>query len=171
MCFRACTLINIRKFQRKDREPIKSILVETDVFTTEEISIAMELADVFLTEPNQKDYDLYVAVEENDTAIGYTCFGPTALTDGTFDLYWIAVKPSFYRHGAGKALLKFTEKVVRDLKGRLIVAETSSQPKYENTRKFYLKNEYKEVARISNYYKVGDDLVVYGKYVSQLGAI
>jgi hypothetical protein len=50
-----------------------------------------------------------------------------------------------------------------------VVAETSSQPKYENTRRFYLKCDYLEVARIRDYYKPGDDLVVYGKYLSQSG--
>jgi hypothetical protein len=47
----------------------------------------------------------------------------------------------------------------------LVVAETSSQPKYEKTRRFYLTRGYAELARIRDYYRRGDDLVVYGKYL------
>ena len=101
--------------------------------------------------------------------IGYYCVGPTPLTRGTYDLYWIAVKPSLHGSGIGKQLLHHAEEWVMAQEGRLIVAETSSQPKYESTRMFYIKNEYREVARVRDYYTVGDDLVIYGKYVSQSG--
>jgi hypothetical protein len=50
--------------------------------------------------------------------------------------------------------------------GRLIIAETSSQARYEKTRLFYLHHGYSEMARIGDYYRPGDDLVVYGKYLS-----
>ena len=117
----------------------------------------------------QKDYIIYTGVDESGV-VGYYCLGPTPMTEGTYDLYWIAVKPSIHNKGYGKKLLAHAELFVRDNSGRLIVAETSSQPKYENTRKFYIKNQYLELACIKGYYKIGDDLVVYGKYVSQSGA-
>jgi hypothetical protein len=60
--------------------------------------------------------------------------------------------------------MKYAEDVVKQNQGRLLIAETSSQPKYEKTREFYLRVGYTELARIKDYYKVGDDLVVYGKY-------
>ncbi|MBI5476528.1 MAG: GNAT family N-acetyltransferase [Ignavibacteriales bacterium] len=107
---------------------------------------------------------------DRDVVIGYYCVGPTPMTEGTFDLYWIAVKTEAHNQGYGKILISHAEGLIKLKGGRLIIAETSSRPDYENTRKFYLKTHYKEVARIKDYYKIGDDLVVYGKYVSQSGA-
>lgn len=162
-------LIHIRPLQPDDREPIHTLLVETDVFTKEEVEVALELMDCVLNDADQQDYEIYTGVSETGEVAGYYCIGSTALTVGTYDLYWIAVKPAMHDKGVGKLLLQHAEALITSHGGRLIVAETSSQPKYEHTRKFYLNNHYTEVARIKEYYKIGDDLVVYGKYLSQSG--
>ena len=155
--------MTIRKLQYGDREQIRQFIIETEVFTYAEISVAMELIDTFLNTPKQADYDCYSAVE-GDEVLGYICLGPTPVTNGTFDLYWIVVKPSEHGSGVGTNLMKYAEDVVKQNQGRLLIAETSSQPKYEKTREFYLRVGYTELARIKDYYKVGDDLVMYGKY-------
>ncbi|MFI5252660.1 MAG: GNAT family N-acetyltransferase [Bacteroidota bacterium] len=157
----------IRKLREEDVPRLENILRLTGVFTEEEISVALELMDIFLHDPGQDDYDIYSSLDENGEAQGYVCIGPTPMTNGTYDLYWIAVDPRRHHRGIGKQLQLFTEELVRSRGGRLIIAETSSMPKYENTRKFYLSLNYTEAARIKDYYKIGDDLVVYGKYVSQ----
>jgi aminoglycoside 6'-N-acetyltransferase I len=162
-------LIRIRALQEDDRRPIQNILGATGVFTHAEIEVALELVDCALADPAQEDYQCRVGVSESGEVRGYYCVGPTPLTVGTYDLYWIAVDPSAHDRGIGKELLRHAEQLVKAQGGRLIIAETSSQPKYERTRTFYLRNEYTEVARIREYYKVGDDLVVYGKYLSQSG--
>jgi len=160
-------LITIQKIQPVDREPIRKILEETSVFTNDEVSVALELIDIVLNNPHQKDYIIYSAISEEGKILGYYCIGPTPMTIGTYDLYWIAVKPSTHNKGIGKELLNHAESLIVKQGGRLIIAETSSQPKYDNTRKFYLGARYEEFACIKDYYKIGDDLVVYGKYVSQ----
>ena len=159
--------MTIRKLRYDDIERLLSILHKTNVFSQEEIDVAKELMDLYLDKPDQKDYEFFCAADERDHVLGYTCFGPTPMTRGTFDLYWIAVDPSLHRHGVGKELLRFSEGEISFRGGRLIVVETSSRPDYEPTRKFYLSQEYREIARINEYYKAGDDLVIYGKYLSQ----
>jgi hypothetical protein len=52
------------------------------------------------------------------------------------------------------------------MSGRLIIAETSSLPRYQRTRDFYVRRGYTELAKIVDYYRPGDDLVVYGKYLT-----
>ncbi|HEV8538151.1 MAG TPA: GNAT family N-acetyltransferase [Bacteroidota bacterium] len=159
-------LIEIRALQPADREHISQILVATNMFTDEEIRVAIELIDAALHDPQQQDYEIFTAVDEKREIVGYYCAGPTPLTQGTYDLYWIAVAPSVQGRGIGVQLSNHAEVRVRARGGRLLVAETSSQSKYDNTRAFYLKHGYLEVARIKEYYKPGDDLVIYGKYVS-----
>lgn len=160
-------LITIRKLKANDKKPIRQMLEGTDLFTYDEIHVAMEIIDSSLHEPNQDDYYPFTAVNENDDVIGFLCLGPTPITDGTYDLYWIAVQQPYQRRGIGNQLLQFAEEFVVSRNGRLLVVETSSQPKYEKTRLFYKKNNYGELARIKDYYRVADDLVIFGKYFSQ----
>lgn len=160
-------MITIQQIRSVDKDPIRIILEETSVFTESEIAVALELIDIVLNNDHQKDYLIYSAISEDGNVVGYYCIGPTPMTIGTYDLYWIAVKPSAHNKGIGKELLNHAELLIKQRGGRLVVAETSSQPKYENTRKFYVSAQYQELSRIKDYYKIGDDLVVYGKYVSQ----
>jgi ribosomal protein S18 acetylase RimI-like enzyme len=125
----------------------------------------LELIDIYINDKNQKDYDLFSFVDEHDLALGYICYGKTPMTESTFDMYWIAVNPECHNKGIGKQLLEYVEKEIVSLGGKLIVVETSSREDYLNTRMFYIKSDYKELSRIKNYYKVNDDLVVYGKYI------
>ena len=164
---RTDALIKIRPIIPDDREPLKTILENTGVFSDAEIHVALELIDAVLGDPVSDDYNIRVAVDEDQTILGYYCVGPTPLTASTYDLYWIAVRPAVHSRGIGSQLLADAERFVSSRGGVLMLAETSSQPKYENTRQFYIRNQYAEIARIKNYYKIDDDLVVYGKYLSQ----
>ena len=157
--------VTIRPLRSGDREPIRQLLIETAVFTEGEVAIALELIDIALHDPAQEDYILFTCIQD-ETVLGYYCIGPTPATTGTFDLYWIAAKPSVQGKGIGKKLDDHAAALVRARGGRLIIAETSSLPRYENTRRFYVRQGYVEAARITGYYRPGDDLVVYAKYLS-----
>ena len=75
----------------------------------------------------------------------------------------MAVSPEAQGRGHGKALVRWLERRIAELGGRLIVIETSSTPHYEPTRKFYLGLGYRETARIPDFYQSGDDRVIYTK--------
>ena len=162
-------LIAVRPLEAADRGPLEGILRRTGVFSGAETGIGMELIDAVLGNPDQKDYVISIAEGAEgamNEVLGYYCVGPTPMTAGTWDLYWIAVDPEYHGMAIGKTLLGHAEKLVRGKGGTLMIAETSSKPSYDGTNRFYLRNGYSEVARIRNYYAEGDDLVVYGKYFS-----
>ena len=159
-------MVNIRKIISQDRDVIFDIIEATKMFTQAEIDVAMELIDIFLTKKEQKDYIIYVAENERKEVVGYVCYGPTPATEGTFDLYWIAVSPTMQGKGVGKELLSFTENNVLKQKGRLIIIETSSQPKYQPTQQFYIKNKYVIEARIKDFYRPGDDRLIFVKQLT-----
>ena len=94
---------------------------------------------------------------ENDQVLGFACYGPRDLTNGVFDLYWIAVDPSCRRSGVGRGLLSSSEEAVRKLGGRMLIAETSGTPHYEPTRRFYYSMGYILEATIKDFYVEGDD--------------
>jgi len=157
-------LTALRPLAASDRGPLEGILRRTGVFSAVEVGVAMELIDAVLANPANRDYVIYTAEGEGGSVQGYYCIGPTPMTAGTWDLYWIAVDPDASGGGVGKALLAHCEGLARSKGATLMIAETSSKPSYDGTNRFYLRNGYAEVARIRNYYAEGDDLVVYGKY-------
>lgn len=156
----------IRKLIESDREKIKEILADTNNFNEDEIRIALELVDIHIKEKNQKDYEIFVDAvgDEADELRGYVCIGPRPLTEGTYDLYWIAVNPKVQSKGVGSGLVRFIEDYLTKKKARLILIETSGKDSYEKERKFYEKNLYRELVNIKDFYKIGDSLIIYGKY-------
>jgi len=134
------------------------------MFTPEEIAVAEEQIDIGFDQPEQKDYNEMVIEDASGRTAGWMSWGPTPMTSGTYDLYWIAVDPEAQGQGLGKQLVRWLEDHVRKEGGRLILIETASQPDYEPTRQFYLKQDYTEAARIADYYRPGDDRIIYAKY-------
>ncbi len=159
--------MKIRPLLEKDRAKLLSMLIKTWAFTSAEIDVAMELINIVLEDEKQKDYQIDCMVDDQDQAIGYICYGFTPMTQGTFDLYWIAVDPDFQEKGIGSKLLSFLEEVVKAKGGRMILADTSTIPQYEKTRKFYLKNGFQEVARIPDYYYLGNDRITFCRKLIQ----
>lgn len=122
---------------------------------------AVELVDLALT-PNNKDYTILVA-DRDGTLVGYACFGPTPMTEGTYDLYWIASDPTVRGQGVGASLISGMEADMRRRGARVIRIETSATEAYGPTRGFYASMKYTEEARFRDFYKVGDDLIILAK--------
>lgn len=150
--------------QPPDKRPVLDLIRATGMFTPAEVGVAEELIDVYLGVPEQKDYRVVVLENDRKGVAGYMTWGPTPLAENAYDLYWMAVTPAEQGKGLGKALVRWLEAEVRTLGGRMIIIETSSQPRYHPTRQFYVRLDYKEVARIPDFYKPGDDRVIYAKY-------
>jgi ribosomal protein S18 acetylase RimI-like enzyme len=155
----------VRKLKQADTKELKNLLGKIPVFTDKEIDVAMELINIAASNPGQTDYNIFV-LEEEEKVIGYHCTGLRPLTDGTYDLYWIAADPDAKRKGIGRELLNHAETFVQENKGRWLLAETSSKDIYLDTRNFYLRNKYSIIASINDFYTAGDDLVIFGKYFS-----
>jgi aminoglycoside 6'-N-acetyltransferase I len=153
----------IRKLKQDDVPLLKQMLDRIPNFAPLEVEIAMELISIAGFNQNQTDYNIFV-YEAEGSILGYHCTGQRPLTDGTYDLYWIVADPQSPIKGIGKCLLDHAEDFVLKNNGRLILAETSSKDSYQKTRSFYLKNNYSVVAQIKDFYSVGDDLMVFGKY-------
>jgi ribosomal protein S18 acetylase RimI-like enzyme len=161
--FKGRERMTIRPLDPKDRMPLLAILRKTGAFTSQEIDVALELMDIALKDPHQRDYQFHCLVDDRDEPIGYICYGPVPMTQGTFDLYWIAVDPEYQKQGVGAKLMSVMEEKVRRGGGRMILADTSSIPLYEGTHRFYRKTGFREVARVPDYYDRGNDRITFCK--------
>ena len=70
--------------------------------------MAVELAEERLAKGPASGYH-FVFAERDGRVLGYTCYGPIALTDGSYDLYWIAVDKSTQGQGLGRLLMEKSE--------------------------------------------------------------
>ncbi|MBI2328937.1 MAG: GNAT family N-acetyltransferase [Chloroflexi bacterium] len=138
------------------------ILQNTPEFKPSEVVVAEEVIDSYLHDPIASGYYTLVA-EIGSTVVGYICYGPTPLTEGTWDLYWAAVTREERGQGIGSALWKAAEAEIKQAQGRLAIIETSSTSEYENTRRFHLGRGYGEIARIPDFYAPGDDKLILQK--------
>ncbi|MBF0498816.1 MAG: GNAT family N-acetyltransferase [Candidatus Riflebacteria bacterium] len=161
--------VHIRELYASDREPIREIVKATGFFSPEEVDVAIELVDEALEKPDQQDYFFGVAVcpdgGSKSSVSGYVCFGERPLTEGTYDLYWIVVNPDAQRGGVGRALMRWAERRIHERGGRIVLAETSGKPEYDSTREFYKRIGYREEARLVDFYRPGDDLVMFTKHL------
>jgi ribosomal protein S18 acetylase RimI-like enzyme len=155
--------MEIRPLILEDRARLLSMLVKTRVFNSDEIDVAMELIDIVLKDQNQKDYHIFCMVDGQAQPLGYICYGPTPMTQGTFDLYWIVVDPDFQGKRIGSQLLNFLEKILSGRNGRMILADTSSTPQYGKAQRFYLQNGFQEIARVNDYYSPENDRITFCK--------
>ena len=157
--------VHIRQLEPSDRPFIEKMVISTGKFTDVEVATALELVDEALARGEESGY-FFAVLENGDkhpTVQGYACYGPVPLTQGAYDLYWIAVDPASQGRGFGNHLLEYVETDVLSRGGRMILIETSSQESYGGTVRFYEKAGYELVARIKNFYRVGDDKLVFQK--------
>ena len=148
-----------------DGPQIQNITARAGVFSQEEIECVSILWEEYLTLGSEQCGYNFIVYRHGDQVLGFACYGPRDLTDGAFDLYWIAVDPSARCNGVGRTLLTASEDAVREAGGRMLIAETSGTPHYESTRKFYCSMGYENEATIKDFYTPGDDLLIFIKRI------
>lgn len=152
----------MRELRASDRQPLEQILSGCDAFNPAEVDCALELIDLVLNDPKQQDYEVIIAEHQGQVA-GFVLFGPVPLTDGNYDLYWIAADVRLHGQGMGRKLMEETEKRLQQRGARMLCLETSSQESYDRTRRFYENGGYLEESRIRDFYRPGDDRITYVK--------
>ena len=113
--------MDIRPAVPADREGLATLLDRIENFSPDEVRCALEVIDLAL-QPNNPDYLVIIALIDGKLA-GYVCYGPTPMTDGTYDLYWIASEPSLRGKGVGAGLVAAMEGDLRRRKARLVRVE------------------------------------------------
>jgi ribosomal protein S18 acetylase RimI-like enzyme len=160
--------MRLKQLRSTDRARLAELLVATGAFHTDEVDVALSLFDLSSRKGDDDrgaddaypDYEFIGAYDERERLMGYACFGATPSTEGTYDLYWLAVDPAAQGQGAGRALVRAVERRLAGRGARLLVVETSSRADYAGTRAFYQATGYKEAARVKDFYAPADDRIM-----------
>lgn len=154
--------VTVRSMLPEDKEAARRALNECGNFSQDEVAVALDMVEAGLN----GDYSILAATIDSHLC-GYICAGKASLTLSTWYIYWICVHPGSQGIGVGQILQRHIETLVRDAGGHRIVLETSGRSGYKRARRFYEQAGYAIVGRIPDFYRQGDDCVMYCKVLSE----
>ena len=105
----------------------------------------------------------WITYDNGSSPAGVAYYAPEPYTQGTWNFYFIAVHPHSQGQGYAARLLHYIEQMLAERGERVLLVETSGLSNFERTRAFYRKQGYEEEARIREFYKAGDDKIIFGK--------
>lgn len=150
----------IDKSKPEELEQILSVARRVGAFSDEEVDTVAELFEGYLKDPLKSGYN-YLTCREGDRVLGFACWGPTALSQGAVDLYWICTAKDQQGKGVAGQLFQAVEEAARNIGRWLMVIWTSSKPEYAPARRFYAKMGCELATQIRDFYDRDDDLCVF----------
>lgn len=147
----------IRPITQADLLMLIEVVNSTELFPGE---MLIEMTMPFF---NSEDESFWLTYESAGKPVAVTYCAPEQMTEGTWNLYLIAVHTDFQDKGIGGVLMNFIEAKLKKEQQRILLVETSGLEEFARTRNFYTKLNYTEEARIREFYAVGEDKVVFWK--------
>ena len=143
-----------------DRAAILAVARSVGVFSDEEVDTVDELFEGYLESPEKSGYN-FLTFREGEAVLGFACWGPTALSKGAVDLYWIATAAEAQGKGVARALFEAVVAAARAAGRWLMVIWTSSRPEYEAARNFYRRMGCDLAVQLADFYDRGEALCVF----------
>jgi GNAT superfamily N-acetyltransferase len=155
----------IRPPKSSEAGALVALGVATGLFSASEADALLRMTlDDFLSARLGSNHRVVVACDpDDDNPLGWTYFAESDRAPGVWDLWWIGVAPTAQRRGIGQELLDYAETCVRAEGGRVLVIETSTQPKLLGARTFYERNGYLSSGVIADFYAMSEGKQTYFK--------
>lgn len=148
----------IRPVQKADINDLKKIVDSSELFPSEYLDEI--ISDYFNNNETQDIWCTYID-KNKPIAVGYCV--PEKLTDGTYNLLAIGVSKDFQRKGVASEMMKYIEQLLKKSNGRILIVETSTDDAQFGARTFYQKIGYTTAAVIKDFWKDGEDKIVFWK--------
>ncbi|MGH1433927.1 MAG: GNAT family N-acetyltransferase [Lewinella sp.] len=152
--------LNIRPVVAADIPRLKAVIATSDLFPPD------LLDDMITPYLAGKDESIWLTGEEDHPTFVAFC-APEQMTEGTWNLYLIAVYSGLQSKGYGRQVMAYLENLLAEQGARVLLVETSGLPEFERTRSFYHQCSYTEEARIRDFYKEEEDKVVFWKSLQE----
>jgi len=160
----------VRPTSPDEREQIVQVAIEASVFTAREVATVAEMLGAYYDDPEASGYH-FLSYREGGRVLGFACWGPRDLAMHAFDLYWIAARPDAQRRGIGRLLMEAVEAQAGARGGGWMWVETSDTPTYVGARALYERRGYRRLALLPNFYRSGDGLAIYVKWIESSGRV
>lgn len=148
----------IRNVLESDIPELKLVLNSSELFPS---YLLDDMISEYLYKESSKDIWFTTIQNGHLISIGYCA--PEKLTEGTYNLYAIAVSKDHQGKGIGRQMMNYIESKLRNNGHRILIVETSGKPQFKRTREFYIKCNYVQQAVIPEFYDEGDDKIVFWK--------
>ncbi len=149
---------SIRPIIKDDLDDLKMVIESSGLFPSDLLEGMM--TDFF---DNRETQDIWLTKVMNKRSVAIAYCAPERMTEGTFNLYLIAVHKDVQGTGIGRELMHYIENLLQAQGNRILLVETSGLPEYALTREFYDKCAYTREAVIRDFYRDGEDKVVFRK--------
>lgn len=148
----------IRPVTQSDIDELKKVIDSSELFPSEYLD---EMISDYLN--NAETQDIWFTYIDNNlpTAVGYCV--PEKLTNGTYNLLAIGVSQNAQRKGVASEMMNYIEALLKHKNGRILIVETSSDDAQIGARNFYQKIGYTQAAVIKDFWKDGEDKIVFWK--------
>ena len=148
----------IRDVIKEDISELKNVIDSSELFPSEFLDEM--ISDYF---NNLETQDIWITYIDNNkpVAIGYCV--PEKLTEGTYNLLAIGVSRNAQRKGIASEMMKHVEQLLKNKDGRILIVETSSDDAQIGAREFYKKIGYTQEAIIRDFWRAGEDKIVFWK--------
>lgn len=154
----------IRLTTPDDTNALLALAEATGLFESNHIE---ELAQMLNHHFSDESEDVWLTDYDREP-VGVAYVAPERMTEGTWNLYLIAIHPNWQRQGRGAFLLGYVEQMLAQNGERVLLVETSGLEEFEYVRAFYRKNGYEEEARIREFYKAGEDKIIFRKVLGSV---
>jgi D-alanine-D-alanine ligase len=155
----------LRGLRLADREPLLKLMETSGVFNPEEVAAMLERVEQTLVRNERSDFHFIIA-ERDERVAGFVCYGAVPRTGGAYQVFGLAIVPSAQGTGLGLRLLRAVEARVLTAGGRVLLGETSSQPGHTQARQFFLRQGFRLVGDVPDFYREGDGRLTYAKYLA-----
>lgn len=149
---------NIRAVERSDLDGLRSVVDSCGLFPSEYLD---EMISGYFNDPDTQDIWFTYVDKHAPRAIGFCV--PEKFTEGTYNLLAIGVAEGSQRRGIAGHMMAHLEQRLKQQGGRILIVETSSDGAQLGARNFYAKIGYAQAAVIKDFWKDGEDKLVFWK--------
>jgi D-alanine-D-alanine ligase len=155
---------SVRRATAKDREAVQRISESLNKQSRECLDATLGRLTASLAEDSTGSYHFLVA-ERPAGVVGYVSFARSNGSADAFGLFDLAVAQAVQGQHVGRDLFHAVETEVQAAGGRLVVVESSSNPRQTGARQFLLHQGLRLVGDIPDFHREGESKLTYVKYL------
>ena len=158
----------VRPVCEADEKAVLRVLSASELFSSDELPGLMDVIKGHFAvtgHANEEDGGVLV-VEAAGGIAAVAYYAPERMTQGTWNLYMLVVDPEQRRHRFGTMLIDAVERTLLR-RAHLLLVETIDLPAFLAARSLYLRSGFTLEARVRDFYKPGEDKLIFRKLVGR----